>query len=479
MSWKNRGFAFTFLGFVLAGIFLFIGLYTGGSRVPEITFYGGVRGIGGSALLIKVSDEKFLIDFGSSIDGNPRKVPFDARDISFVIITHAHTDHCGALTELFQEGFDGPVYCTPATSELLPVMLRMVRSLNRRRIGKEALNRAVASIIPVEFGRKVRKEHLSFVFRRAEHLLGAAFVELELYKGADTVRVAVSGDLGGGNSVLLKPIDRPGRVDFVVVESTYGDLARADSMLSPIEKKEEFARTIADALKSGGDVLIPAFALGRTQEVLVAIDYYIRTGVIPPCDVYVDSPTARRINRIYRHFPGELSELAKQLYPVDILRFRSLIEVKSRVSLRVHNSKHRPSIFVSTSGNLDYAISPRHLLKMFDDPKNLVMIVGYQEPGSVGYRLLRGDTAVAVTDTGSGKKYWIRPRCSVAGTHSFSGHADRRVLLWWIGATGKPHRVFIVHGDLKKSEALGRAIEKELGLEYIIPVKGKTYKLAS
>jgi len=479
MIWKNRVLAFAFLGFILAGIFIFIGLYSGDSHVPEITFYGGVRGVGGSALTIKVGDEKCLIDFGSSIDGKPRKVPFDAGDISFVVITHAHTDHCGALTELFQEGYNGPVYCTPATSELVPVMLKMVRSLNRKGISKEALNRAVTSIIPVEFGQKVRKEHLSFVFRRAEHLLGAAFVELELYTGEDTVRVTVSGDLGGGNSVLLKPLERPGRADFVVVESTYGDLAGADSLQSPIERKEKFARTVADALESGGDVLIPAFALGRTQEVLATIDYYIRVGVIPQCDVYVDSPTAKKINRIYRHFPGELSEFAKKMYPLDILRFKALREVKSRVSLKVHNSKHRPSIFISTSGNLDYAISPRHLLKMFDDPKNLVMIVGYQEPGSVGHRLLRGDSAIAVTDTRSRKRYWIKPRCSVAGTHSFSGHADQRVLLWWIGATGRPQKIFIVHGDLEKSEALGRAVEKELGLEYIIPVRGKTYNLAS
>ena len=186
MIWKNRVLAFAFLGFILAGIFIFIGLYSGGSHVPEITFYGGVRGIGGSALLIKVGDEECLVDFGSSIDGKPKKVPFDAGDISFVVITHAHTDHCGALTELFQEGYNGPVYCTPATSELVPVMLRMVRSLNRRGISKEALNRAITSIVPVEFGQKVGKEHMSFVFRRAEHLLGAAFVELELYKGEDT-----------------------------------------------------------------------------------------------------------------------------------------------------------------------------------------------------------------------------------------------------------------------------------------------------
>ena len=479
MSFKDRGFLFVFLGFVLAGVFLFIGLYSHDSSVPEITFYGGVRGIGASALVIRNAGESVLIDFGSSTEGGKREVPFNVRDISFVIITHAHTDHCGALSELFQEGFEGPVYCTQATSELVPVMLRMVRSLNRRGIRKESLNKAIASIVPVRFGQKVRKERIGFVFRRAEHLLGAAFVELELYTGDDTVRVIVSGDLGGGNSVLLRPMDKPSRADFVVVESTYGDIARPDSMLSPIERKKEFARTVAAALMRGGDVLIPAFALGRTQEVMATIDYYIRTGVIPRCDVYVDSPTARRINRIYRRFPEELSELARKMYPVDVLRFREMREVKSKVSLKVHNSKHNPSIFISTSGNLDYAISPRHLLRMFDDPKNLVMLVGYQEPGSVGYRLLRGDSTVAVRDTKSGKKFWISPSCSIESTHSFSGHADQRVLLRWLSATGRPNKVFIVHGDIEKSEALGRAIEERLGLEYIIPFKGKTYKLAS
>lgn len=447
----------------------------------KITFYGGVRGIGGSCLMVQKGEEKFIVDFGSDYEGGARNVPFDARDISFAVITHAHSDHCGGLSELFQSGFDGPVYCTEPSAELIPIMLRMTRSFHRKEIKKESLEKAINSLIPVPFDKSVEIGEVSFKFHRAEHLLGAAFVEFSLYSQKDTTILVVSGDLGSGNSILIPPLEEPPRADYVVVESTYGDLVRGDSLLNPIERQKGFAETVAKALKRGGDVLIPSFAQGRTQEVLAAIDYYERMDVIPLCDVYVDSPTARKINRIYRRYRDELSSMARWMYPDEPLRFPGLKEVRSKVSLKVHGREHKPSIFVSTSGNLNYAISPRHLIRMFDDPRNLVLLVGYQEPGSVGYRLARGDSVVRVTYT-SGRKsrtVWIRPAIEVEQVGSFSGHADRRTIINWLKSTGSPKKVFIVHGEEEKAEALGRAIEEELKLEYEIPSKGESFDLAS
>jgi len=471
--------------FVLATLFTFVSavffLSDRCDSAQRIIFYGGVRGIGGSCLMVQNGDEKFIVDFGSKPDGGPWDIPFNSKELSFVVVTHAHTDHCGALSELFQDGFDGPVYCTEATAKLLPVMLRMTRSLHRKAVKKESLDRAIGSLVPVPFGKRVDVDSVSFEFHRAEHLLGAAFVEISLYSTGDTTTLVVSGDLGSGNSILVPPLESPCEADYVVVESTYGDVVRGDSLLGPVERKRAFAEAVAEALKRGGDVLVPSFALGRTQEVLAAIDYYERMGVIPLSDVYVDSPTAKKINKIYRGFRDELSSVAKWMYPDEPLRFPGLKEVKSKVSLKVHNMEHKPSIFVSTSGNLNYAISPGHLIRMFDDPRNLVLLVGYQDPRSVGYRLARGDSVVKVIYRSGrrSKAAWIKPSLEIKRVASFSGHADQRTIINWLESTGNPRCVFIVHGEMDKAEALGRAIEEKLGLEYEIPSEGECFDLAS
>lgn len=478
---KRKGYIISAVAVLaaVAALFILTAGFDDRPGAPRITFYGGVRGIGGSCLMIDDGSERFLVDFGAEGDFKVRKAPFDAKKIDFVILTHSHMDHCGGLSELCNAGFDGPIYCTEPTAKIVPVMLRMARSFNRKSIALEGLHRAIKDLEPVKFDKPVSRGGCTFVFRRAEHLLGAAFIEIDLHAGRDTTTVVCSGDLGSGNSVLLPPLELPHRADYVVVESTYGGAVRGDSILDPYRRKEEFAEAVSHALKGGGDVLVPSFALGRTQEVMATIDYYERKGVIPSCDVYVDSPTAKKITRIYRQFKNELSKEAVRMYPREVLKFTGLKEVKSRVSLKVHRSQHRPSVFISTSGNLSYAISPRHLMEMYDDPKNLVCLVGYQDPGSVGYRLARGDSVVAVRyrEGRRTKKVYIVPALHVKKFYSFSGHADARTLFKWVRAAGKPRLVFIVHGEVKNSIALGKLLKSRLGLDYRIPHRGESFAL--
>lgn len=443
----------------------------------ELHFLGGAGEVGGSSLLVDYEETRFLVDCGSTFGGEALELP---PDVSFVIVTHAHLDHCGRLPELFQSGFEGDVYCTPPTADILPIMLEMSRSISGDRIEKDALEASLSAIVPIPFDSTARIGDISFTMRRAEHLLGAAFVEIDLGEFPEHARLVVSGDLGSGNSILLRKLEECGRADYVIMESTYGGVTRERPGMTLEEIHGDFGRSVGEALVRGGDVLVPAFTLGRTQEVMAAIELFRRGGVIPSGTlVYVDSPTARKITDVYRAHAGELSPAAGNLFGNKVFEYQALREVKSRTSLAVHGRKHAPSVFVSSSGNIDYANSPRHLMRMYGERLNLCCIVGYQAPGSTGARLLEGEYPLLVRYR-EGKETleeWIAPLLEVRGFESFSGHADHGRLLDWLGGIEGIREVFLVHGEAERSEKLALAIEEELGIDASVPRTGESRTL--
>jgi metallo-beta-lactamase family protein len=451
-------------------------------RGPVVRFWGAARRVGGSCLIVETEEARFIIDCGALGEQGEGALPPRPDSLDFAIITHAHIDHVGLLAELFAAGFKGRVYCTHGTAELAPIMLAMMRGIAREKIPRGPYDRALASLVPVAFGETVTERGVSFRFFRAEHLLGAASVDMMLPSGADTVRLVVSGDIGAGNSVLLPPAEKPGRADYVVMESTYGGVVRDSSSAGAAAGHEAFADSIAKAIRAGGDVLIPSFTLGRTQEAIAVIDMFIRNGTIPAgTEVYVDSPTARKITDVYRRLKAELSDWAQSAYPHEALRFPELREVRSRTSLKLHGRTHRPAIFISSSGDLAHANSPRHLMRMFGDPRNLLCIIGWQPPGSPGARLLAGEHPVLVGHQ-EGKKFerdWISPEIATRGFHSFSGHADQAGLIEWLGAATGVRHVFIVHGEENQALALESAIRARLGLEVTVPRRGEGFVLTA
>ena len=463
---------------LVAALPLLIRIMLGGrGDRAELRFVGGAGGVGGSCLLVAHGETRFLVDCGSTYGGDALSPP---PDVSFVVITHAHLDHCGRLPELFESGFEGDVYCTPPTADILPVMLGMSRSISRDKVGKDALEAALSAIVPVPFDSAVSRGDVSFTMRRAEHLLGAAFIEIVMGDSSDGIRLVVSGDLGSGNSILLRGLEECERADYVVMESTYGGVERESDGATLEEIHGGFGRAVGAALARGGDVLVPAFTLGRTQEVMAAIELFRRSGDIPPGTlVYVDSPTARRITDLYRTHPGELSPTAGILFGPKVLEYQALREVKSRTSLAVHGRKHAPSIFISSSGNMDYANSPRHLMRMHGERLNLCCIVGYQAPGSTGARLLEGKFPLLVRyrEGNETREEWITPLLEVRGFESFSGHADHGRLLDWLGGIEGVREVFLVHGDAERSEALATAVEEELGTDASVPRTGESRTL--
>jgi len=457
---------------IAVSAFVLLTDYTDGGGYPAVQFCGGAREVGGSCYLVETGKTRFVVDCGTFSEAGKDVLPPEPENLDFALLTHAHGDHCGLLPELFAAGFSGPVYCTEPTARLAAVMLSMARSFKRERVDRDDYSRALAGFKGVKFNEPVWKDDVLFEFSRAEHLLGAAYVEISIRRGSDTLKVVFSGDLGDGNSVLLRPLSKCRRADYVVMESTYGGTEREDLYEDPVQRHVPFAEAVGEALRRGGDVLIPAFTLGRTQEVIAVIDDYQEKGLIPAgALVYTDSPTAEKITSIYREFTNELSSRARGFYGDGILRRATLREVRSKSSLKVHVRKHRPSIFISSSGDLNHANSPRHLMKMFDNESNLLCIVGWQSPGSVGRRLAEGEKAVRVRyRKGRGTvSEWISPSIDVRSFHSFSGHADSATLLEWVSGIEGVRGIFLVHGEMDQAEALRKSIREKLGIEAGIP----------
>jgi len=466
---------------VLAAIVLFRYLGRGvDGGGPVLICCGGAREVGGSCHLVETGDVRFIVDCGDRGGAGTGVLPPSPETLSFVLLTHAHTDHCGFLPELYESGFEGPVYCTGPTAELAPVMLKMKRSTAWRGDSHGDYDGALGGITPVSFDSVVVDAGISFRFKRAGHLLGAASIEVWVPSGQRTVKIVFSGDLGSSNLVLVPPPACIGESEYVVMESTYGGTVRDGGTDEAAGRRREFAADVGEALGAGGDVLVPAFALGRTQEILAVINRFVGEGLIPSgTEVYVDSPTAKEITAIYRLMRGELSAWAREFYGERILRFPGLREVSSRTSMKVHARRHPASIFVSTSGDLGYASSPRHLMKMFGDPRNLLCIVGWQAPGSTGRRLAEGLNPVPVRYRESGElRYdWIAPLLAVKRYGCFSGHADQDGLLAWLRCMQGVKRVYLVHGEPDQMEALAVRITEESGIDVVIPRAGERYTL--
>ncbi|HSG27344.1 MAG TPA: MBL fold metallo-hydrolase, partial [Candidatus Krumholzibacterium sp.] len=437
--------------------------------------------VGGSCQSVDTGRSRFIVDCGAMGSGGQEVFPADLDRYSFLILTHAHSDHCGLVPELFEKGFRGRVYCTPPTAALVPVMLRMARSFSREKVSKENFDRALESIVPVEYGRTVTEDDVSFTFREAGHLLGAAFVEIDMESDTGPVRVVFSGDLGSGSSVLLESLKRCDRADYVVIESTYGGRSRNITETDPFGMHDGFIVAAGEALRRGGDVLVPAFTLGRTQEIIAVLQLGLSRGMIPAGTlIYSDSPTANRITRIYRESGRFLGDRQREAFGGALLAPTGLREVRSRTSMKVHDREHVPSVFISSSGDLEHANSPRHLVRMCKDPRNLLCLVGWQPPGSVGYELEHGVDPVLIRHREGNvtEKDWISPVIEVKRFDSFSGHADQNGLVEWLASIEGVRRVFIVHGEPGQAEALADRIEEELGTAAVVPRPGEPCRLA-
>ncbi len=467
--------------------------------MASIEFWGGVGTVTGSKYLVKNGKSRVLVDCGmfqglkELRERNWQDPPFDPRSLNAVIITHAHIDHTGYLPRLVQQGFHGPVYCSRGTADLLKILLPDAGRLqeeeadyrNRHNLSthKPALPlytekdafAALDLIRPIANTGEGFKPApgIDASFRIAGHILGSSLVLLELDQAGENgqgVRVLFSGDLGHYDQPIIHDPTPPPSCDYLLVESTYGD-----RLHDPEDPKVALARIINDAAQRQAPILIPAFAVGRTQELVYLIRELEEENAIPVLPVTVDSPMAAAATQAYanrkeEHDAEYTSVLTQQRHP---LRTRSMKTASSREESKKLNDAKGARIIISASGMMTGGRVMHHALRLVPNPDATIVFVGFQAAGTTGRRILDGEPEVKIM------KQWIKVRCRVARIGGFSAHADWKEVLRWLEGmeSGVPRRTFLTHGEPEAATAMGEHIKEKFGWNVHVPQYGEKIEL--
>jgi metallo-beta-lactamase family protein len=464
-----------------------------------LTFIGAAGTVTGSKTLVEVGvpgpDDRFLVDCG--MFQGPRDIrarnwdtfPVEPRTLASVILSHAHLDHCGYLPALVRDGFDGPVFCSPNTAELVPIILRDSAKLQEedtawarkkgfsRHAEPEPLydvddaERAIALLRPIEFGVEFRPAEGTVAhLDPGGHILGSSIVTVTETSAARTV--VFSGDLGRGNHPLLSPPAPPPDADAIVVESTYGDREHED-----VESEiDQMAAAITRTLKRGGTVVIPAFAVDRTEVLLKSLRTLQDQQRIPVAPIHVDSPMALAGMRVYvraiQDGDPEINSATVAEGP-DAIDLRNLHEATTpQESMALDQGGAR--IIVSASGMGSGGRVTHHLKALLPDRANTVLLVGFQAVGTPGRMLLDGATELKIHGQ------YVPVRAEVVEIEAFSVHADASELVDWLkSAASVPSQVFVNHGEADASRALATRIRAELDIAVVIPHAGERVRITS
>lgn len=448
----------------------------------HLTFCGAAQTTTGSQHLLEVNGQRILLDCGlyqgrraDSYQRNQHFL-FDPASIDCVVLSHAHIDHSGNLPNLCKSGFTGNIYSTFATRDLCQIMLEDCAKiqvsdtawLNKHRL-REGLPPVRPLYSPPEAEQSLRQfitlgyhrplpiaRGVSLTFIDAGHILGSAQVVLDIEESDSNrrKRFVFSGDIGRGSNPILRNPEPPQDVDFLLMESTYGDREHDLEM----DAKAKLVEVIRDAKARNGKVIIPAFAVERTQQLIYALHRLREDNAIPEIPIYVDSPLAVSATEIFRlHRECFNEDIYKFLFSKrDPFGFEGLELVRSTEGSMALNRLREPAIIISASGMCESGRILHHLKNGIDDPDNIILFVGYCAPDTLGRRLRDGETVVSIF----GRKYHRRAR--VETMDSYSGHADRSELIDHFRATtGSLERVWLVHGEPDQSASLASALQKE------------------
>lgn len=442
----------------------------------RVTPFGAAGMVTGSCLLVEAGHARLLIDCGLFQGGaeeaemNRRPLGFDAREIDAVVLTHAHLDHVGRLPILVRQGFRGPIYATDATKHLARLILLDSAHLmaeeaadDRRRARRAGRTAAPAlydaddvfdtmerfRVVETDRGSFEATKGVEVDFHRAGHVLGSVFVTVR--DRATGKSMLASGDLGNAGREVMPDPDPAVAADVIFVESTYGDRDHK----SMAQTRDEFTAAIVETLQRGGNVLIPAFALERAQDILYEIHELDRRGVLPRCNVFLDSPLAISITEVFRRHAEELDgDLARLLRAgEDPFKIRGLVESRTPDQSKAINQKGGGSIIIAGSGMASGGRIIHHLRHNLWHPDATVIFTGFQSQGTLGRRLVNGEPSVRIF----GEEIAVRARVYTIG--GFSAHAGRSQLVDWVLSAG-PRRVVTYHGEPEAQDALATAIER-------------------
>ena len=470
----------------------------------KITFLGATKTVTGSNYLVEAAGKRFLVDCGmwqgkaELEERNMDEFEFDPKSIDFMLLTHAHIDHSGRIPKLYKEGYRNKVYAHKATCDLCALMLpdsghiqEMETSWkNKKRIRKglpevepmytaEEAARCLEIFEPVQYDQIIEiTPQIHVRFSDAGHMLGSSIIELWVNEDGKEEKTVFTGDLGNNDIPLLDSPTMIEDADYLVMESTYGSRLH----LRNDEKAEIFLNVVSETLDNGGTVVIPSFAVGRTQEILYEInklkdekddeEFRRKYKTLMRADVYVDSPLAISATEVFREntnlFEPEVrAEIMRGDNP---LEFPGLHFTRTADESKALNENDKPSIIISASGMCDVGRIKHHLKHNIWNPKSTILFVGYQAPGTLGYQIVNGAKTVKIF----GEEFAVNAR--IEYIEGYSGHADQEGLMNFIYSfIKKPKNIFLVHGEPESQEVLRDKIEQETNIPVIVPDFGETY----
>lgn len=462
--------------------------------MAQLTFLGANGTVTGSRFLLDAEKIKLLIDCGL-FQGlkqdrlkNWEPFPIPPAEIDRVLLTHAHLDHSGYLPRFTKQGFTGKVHCTWSTFDLCKIMLRDSGHLqeedaywaNKNKFSKhepalplytvEDAENSLKYFDPVFYGQDLFvTDSLRVEFRDAGHILGSSFVDIKNTSNKRVRKILFSGDLGRPSRPILRDPVQIFEVDYLVLESTYGD-----RLHDPKPPEEELARVINESVKRGGSLVIPSFAVGRTQELLFCIRELEEQGKIPSLPVFVDSPMAIDTTMIFEKRKGDYNLEAKilELEGKNILKTRQIKFCRSTEESKQLDEQKIPGIIISASGMVEGGRILHHLAHRLPHPQNTVLFIGFQAAGTRGRTIVEGKPTVKI----HGQQIPIRAK--IENISGFSAHADyNEILAWLMGFNRPPLKTFIVHGEPEAAEALAEKIKNRFGWDVIIPKFKESFEI--
>jgi metallo-beta-lactamase family protein len=454
----------------------------------RVEFLGGVRTVTGSATLLEKGSLKWLVDCGM-FQGNKEYEkrnwnlqPYQARKLSFILLTHAHIDHSGLIPRLVKEGFRGKVICTKATFDLCEVMLQDSGHIqemeaewqNRKgkRAGKggsiplytmEDAEKSLRYFQTIHYGEIIQlADGVKVRFQDAGHILGSAIIEIWVDEAGDQKKIIFSGDLGNSDQPIVRDPSIVEEGDVLWLESTYGNRLHK----SREETVQELLKIVQEAIVHQAKVVIPAFAVERTQDIIYTLGQFIRRGSIPPIPIYIDSPLAISATEIFKRNSDCFDKETKTLLSggENPLEIPGILYTRTTEESKAINEDPRPGIIISASGMCDAGRIKHHLKHHLWREESHIVIIGYQAEGTMGRRLVDGANTVRLF----GEEIAVKAHIHTLG--GFSAHADQRGLLDWISHIHYPQlEVFVNHGEEKISMELGKLINEQFHFKTTVP----------
>jgi metallo-beta-lactamase family protein len=435
----------------------------------KISFHGAARTVTGSKHLISLDNgNNYLLDcglfqsMGRETDALNKEWGFEPASVTALILSHAHIDHCGLIPKLVKDGFNGKIFCTPATKALTSILLEDSASIqeddtkyeNKRRVAQglpplrplyqmEDVERTLPRLQTVDFGSWFKiDDNIEVLFTDAGHIIGSAAVHLKVTESSKTKQITFSGDVGRYNDMLLKSPQTFPQADYILLESTYGDKLHDLEVTTPEMLLTWIHRT---CMQKKGKLVIPAFSVGRTQELLYALNHLELAGKLPPVDYYVDSPMSIEVTEMVKRFPENFNDGIQKVLKRDNdpFQFKGLHYIKTVQESKQLNYRNEPCVIISASGMAESGRVTHHISHTIESTKNTILMVGYAEKFSLAGKLLSGAKEVKIF----GVEHEVH--AEVGSIKSMSAHGDYQDLLQFISAQ-KPEsisKLFLVHGD--------------------------------